>query len=403
MNRKVLIMMMLCVIMMSICPVEVFGHSGRTDGSGGHYNRSTGEYHWHHGYGEHQHEDMDGDGDLDCPYSFDDQTGESGGGSSSGGSTYYRPPASPTPYRTPLPRNTPTPTIPSTETPAESFDTKEESRPPMWIICTLSAIVVVLSIWLYLNAKRHKEVVYNYDNEIKALQDKHNTKINNLISKHNEELHNRAQRANAEKNYIKEEAEHNYNKLRKTLEAENSAMVENLQMLIDTAKSTLGVHYLSILSGSPEGHFVGDDLLPTTGKNEILRWGNTYTFFANDLTSNSVRYHTCNCLHKGYQINAYTVRCAKKKYIPCKVCNPELPPLDWVNTYRTNLHLIQEIKRVSKISDQALSSSGLHPSCLRVKELQEFAARLGVSYNTAYNIMVHEYEGNAEKPNYRPQ
>lgn len=101
-------MMMLCVIMMSICPVEVFGHSGRTDGAGGHYNRSTGEYHWHHGYGAHQHEDMDGDGDLDCPYDFRDTTGSSSGSSSSGSST-YRPPASPTPYRTPLPRNTPTP------------------------------------------------------------------------------------------------------------------------------------------------------------------------------------------------------------------------------------------------------------------------------------------------------
>lgn len=32
-----------------------FAHSGRTDGNGGHYNRSTGEYHYHHGYSAHQH------------------------------------------------------------------------------------------------------------------------------------------------------------------------------------------------------------------------------------------------------------------------------------------------------------------------------------------------------------
>lgn len=30
-------------------------HSGRTDSSGGHYNRSTGEYHYHHGKPAHQH------------------------------------------------------------------------------------------------------------------------------------------------------------------------------------------------------------------------------------------------------------------------------------------------------------------------------------------------------------
>lgn len=32
-----------------------YAHPGRTDGNGGHYNRSTGEYHYHHGYPEHQH------------------------------------------------------------------------------------------------------------------------------------------------------------------------------------------------------------------------------------------------------------------------------------------------------------------------------------------------------------
>lgn len=49
-------------------------HSGRTDGNGGHYNRSTGEYHYHHGYPAHDHYDMDGNGTIDCPYDFKDQT-----------------------------------------------------------------------------------------------------------------------------------------------------------------------------------------------------------------------------------------------------------------------------------------------------------------------------------------
>ena len=44
-------------------------HSGRTDENGGHYDRSTGEYHYHHGYPAHQHEDGI------CPYDFDDRTG----------------------------------------------------------------------------------------------------------------------------------------------------------------------------------------------------------------------------------------------------------------------------------------------------------------------------------------
>lgn len=54
-----------------------FAHSGRTDSSGGHYDRSDGSYHYHHGYSAHNHYDMDGDGDLDCPYTFDDKTNHS--------------------------------------------------------------------------------------------------------------------------------------------------------------------------------------------------------------------------------------------------------------------------------------------------------------------------------------
>lgn len=45
-----------------------FAHPGGTDESGGHYNRSTGEYHYHHGYAEHQHPNGV------CPYDYNDNT-----------------------------------------------------------------------------------------------------------------------------------------------------------------------------------------------------------------------------------------------------------------------------------------------------------------------------------------
>lgn len=57
-------------------------HSGKTDSHGGHYNHSTGEYHYHHGYSAHDHYDMDGDGIVDCPYSFKDNTNKSNSESS---------------------------------------------------------------------------------------------------------------------------------------------------------------------------------------------------------------------------------------------------------------------------------------------------------------------------------
>lgn len=48
-------------------------HPGQTDSQGGHYDHSTGEYHFHHGYPAHQHTDGV------CPYDFDDRTGMNSG------------------------------------------------------------------------------------------------------------------------------------------------------------------------------------------------------------------------------------------------------------------------------------------------------------------------------------
>lgn len=58
-----------CAFMVLACPA--FAHSGRTDSKGGHYDRSTGEYHYHHGYKAHQHENGV------CPYDYTDATDHS--------------------------------------------------------------------------------------------------------------------------------------------------------------------------------------------------------------------------------------------------------------------------------------------------------------------------------------
>ena len=65
-KRKTLCAAMLSVLFMAIS-FTAWGHPGRTDSSGGHYDRSTGEYHYHHGYPAHQHP-----GGV-CPYDFDDK------------------------------------------------------------------------------------------------------------------------------------------------------------------------------------------------------------------------------------------------------------------------------------------------------------------------------------------
>lgn len=74
MRKRLLAFLLAFLLLLS---PTVLAHSGKTDANGGHYDRSTGEYHYHHGYPAHQHYDMDGDGVADCPYDFDDQTDHS--------------------------------------------------------------------------------------------------------------------------------------------------------------------------------------------------------------------------------------------------------------------------------------------------------------------------------------
>lgn len=79
--KRLLLAISLFALVISLA-LGVKAHPGRTDGSGGHTNHSTGEYHYHHGYSAHSHYDMDGDGDVDCPYDFDDRTNHSSGNGS---------------------------------------------------------------------------------------------------------------------------------------------------------------------------------------------------------------------------------------------------------------------------------------------------------------------------------
>lgn len=81
---------LLVLILMAVLCMPASAHPGGTDSNGGHFDRSTGKYHYHHGYPAHDHYDTDGDGEIDCPYDFIDKSnrGGSGGNSSSGSGSY---------------------------------------------------------------------------------------------------------------------------------------------------------------------------------------------------------------------------------------------------------------------------------------------------------------------------
>lgn len=71
---------LLCFILL-FCTASA--HAGRTDANGGHWDHSTGEYHYHHGYPAHQHTNGI------CPYDYNDQTELSSGSSSYSADTNY--------------------------------------------------------------------------------------------------------------------------------------------------------------------------------------------------------------------------------------------------------------------------------------------------------------------------
>lgn len=69
----------ICVILLTVFivfAIQATAHPGGTDENGGHYDHSTGDYHYHHGYPAHYHTNGT------CPYDFDDRTGWNSGSSS---------------------------------------------------------------------------------------------------------------------------------------------------------------------------------------------------------------------------------------------------------------------------------------------------------------------------------
>ena len=91
---KAFFALLLCVLLFFVS-FHALAHPGKTDSQGGHYDRSTGEYHYHHGYPAHQHPNGV------CPYDFDDKTGQNSGSSSkSSGSSSVRLTATAAPFMT---------------------------------------------------------------------------------------------------------------------------------------------------------------------------------------------------------------------------------------------------------------------------------------------------------------
>lgn len=78
--KKHLVLILALLTLLCVCAIVVSAHSGGTDENGGHYDYSTGEYHYHHGYSAHEH--VDGE----CVFDFEDNVDHDRGDNNSSAS-----------------------------------------------------------------------------------------------------------------------------------------------------------------------------------------------------------------------------------------------------------------------------------------------------------------------------
>lgn len=163
-KNQITLCLLLVALLASFIPIISYAHPGRTDANGGHYNRSTGEYHYHHGYPEHQH--IDGI----CPYNYDDATSHN---NSSGSKSWI---ISATP--------TPTPIIAKNFKDDTHKDINNEEKDETNIFATILGIVFVIwftsfvVLWIFalissvIDAVKHK-TSNETKNEYKILESNH--------------------------------------------------------------------------------------------------------------------------------------------------------------------------------------------------------------------------------------
>ena len=249
-------------ILFAVFATVVFAHPGRTDSNGGHYNRSTGEYHYHDGL----------------------SAGKSGGDSASEEYYYNSDYLSRSTVKTATPSPTPTPINVSV---------------PLWAKWILLLISIGLLVCLI--------VALSYKREIKRLE------------------------AVLEKVRQQHIQEHN----------QLSSMVKcDLSELWALFASAYGDSFLATVCGMPDGENIGIDNLPYTDDYPLLKWGSKYTFYFNymNYSSGSIpcrRLHTPSCRYAAgaLQVNAYEIKQKNNIYIPCQICKPSLPDMEWVDNY----------------------------------------------------------------------
>ena len=289
MKRKISLVLTVLFLLAILLPIAASAHKGNTDAYGGHYDRSTGQYHYHHGYRAHQHTDTNGDGVQDCPYDFKDMANHTSGASSD-----------------------------SSET-----GNMLVSRVPDWVYLAFPILCfIILLLALLLHSK--------------------NQDLSNLRSSTKEAIDLERKKTNQLQLSL-EELSKETDQLKQKIVAEKSKIVDNYRILLnseitDRIKNDIGENYLCSLANAPPGSYVDELGMPHC----IVQGNDIYIFYL----SSTRTYHAFYCHHaKGCkEINALQIKTSKSKPTPCSVCAPVLPDTDWVFRYVQYKELLDSMK-----------------------------------------------------------
>lgn len=279
-------------------------HGGKTDSNGGHYDRSTGEYHYHHGYPAHKHTNGK------CPYNFKDKTGEGSGSSSSGSQYSWSYTSAPRPTSTPRRTNTPRPT--STLRPKKQNEPVPLLKNPWFYI--LSGAVVLLFCFAVHRIHENEERQRRYAEECRRAEE---------------------ERRKAEEERKRREEE----ELRKKQEAEK----ERLRKKEETRQRMVAYYRdndLRQLSGMPSDIDIKNiSHYGSMFHCKVFSAGESISIWVSNEHSKVYHERHCRqCRYGTYPVNPYDT--SARHLTPCKMCFP--PPLPDDTWYKEFVRLYKD-------------------------------------------------------------
>lgn len=271
-------------------------HSGRTDSAGGHYDNSTGEYHYHHGYPAHQHPNGI------CPYE-DNEENNDYQDSYVSETVPWRPYAA----ETNIQESVSDKNLPSESTPEASFTVDEPD--PFYLGNYLFLIPLAFALGLllfYHSVRKKKRIDTTTINQLRADLETTTTK--------NKELEEEVNRANN----LVHKYEADIRDLKGQLEVA-TCKTETSSSNYTVNLDTLTEQDILSICGVPSGVTFDEQLLPHCPGNPFVE-----SHFSVYITSTGKCYHRIRgCCGAHHKVHLFV---AAGNFEPCSKC---IPPSAW--------------------------------------------------------------------------